>query len=337
MSKDINGALLDGVLSKVRADIGRYPRRTVRNLLDLGEKLARGQSQKTFLGNARDMLEKRSSAYYKAVEDMVSHVDLDHLFTFGKNVGYNSCLKGSRIIGEIRDKEGYSAPWALSLVMDEDRLSRTPELYDQVIVQGMGIGIYTYLLFGPETKDLLLLSRTHPECAFVLFVRGQELDEAFLSQLALCRNVLLAVEDDRYMDDNCRVLRENKLFYGIYTAYDDVGKEHILNGCWLSDILPDHPQFAFLLPREDSTPRSKAQVYDYMISIRKGQKYPVFLMDIGQDMITINEMVLKDRCAVYFDQEGMLHIHGRPCPEITCNIFEESLTDIFRQTLSSEE
>ena len=117
------------------------------------------------------------------------------------------------------------------------------------------------------------------------------------------------------MDDNCRVLRENKLFYGIYTSYDDVGKEHILNGCWLSDILPDHPQFAFLLPREDSTPRSKAQVYDYVISIRKGQKYPVFLMDIGQDMITINEMVLKDRCAVYFDQEGMLHIHGRPCPD----------------------
>ena len=173
MSKDINGALLDGVLSKVRADIGRYPRRTVRNLLDLGEKLARGQSQKTFLGNARNMLEKRSSAYYKAVEDMVSHVDLDHLFTFGKNVGYNSCLKGSRIIGEIRDKEGYSAPWALSLIMDEDRLSRTPEIYDQVIVQGMGIGIYTYLLFGPETKDLLLLSRTHPECAFVLFVRDR--------------------------------------------------------------------------------------------------------------------------------------------------------------------
>ena len=147
MSKDMNVVLLDGMLNKVRADIRRFPRRTVRNLIDLGAKLARGQNQKKFLGDAQDMLENRRSAYYKAVEDMVSHVDLDSLFTFGKNIGYNSCLVGSRKIREIRDEKGYCVPWALSLILDEERLAHSPQDYEKIIKQGVDQGIFTYILF----------------------------------------------------------------------------------------------------------------------------------------------------------------------------------------------
>lgn len=339
MSKDMNVVLLDGMLNKVRADIRRFPRRTVRNLIDLGAKLARGQNQKKFLGDAQDMLENRRSAYYKAVEDMVSHVDLDSLFTFGKNIGYNSCLVGSRKIREIRDEKGYCVPWALSLILDEERLAHSPQDYEKIIKQGVDQGIFTYILFdrGSDPKLVLPLVGAHKDCAFILFIRDQKLGEGFVSQMHACHNILLAVGDDGYVQENCSILRENKYLYGIYTRYDDSTKDHILDGGWLSDILPGHPQFAFVIPDEDSSPQSKAQVYDYVVATRKGQKYPVFLMDVDQDLLTISEMVLKDRCAVCFDQCGKMHIHGRACPETKCTIFDNSLTDILTQVMPSEE
>lgn len=62
MKEDIKRTLITSMLQKIFRDGKRSPRRTVRNLVDLGLNVSKGRFQTRFLTYAQEMLQNQESA-----------------------------------------------------------------------------------------------------------------------------------------------------------------------------------------------------------------------------------------------------------------------------------
>ena len=144
--KDINRIFIESVLNKALKEINKSPRRTARNLIDMGVNFSRGRLQRFFLSQVQEFLQNQNSAYYDLITDLTDHVDKHILSTFGMNVGYNGCTRGVKRIREVEDLENFSVPLSLSMSLDEEKLAEKDSIYQEIIRQGKALGIYVYLL-----------------------------------------------------------------------------------------------------------------------------------------------------------------------------------------------
>ena len=108
-------------------------------------------------------------------------------------------------------------------------------------------------------------------------------------------------------------------------------KKRILNGSWLNAVLPVKPTFAVLRADYSCTPETKKNIYDYVISVRDSQKYPVALLDSKNDILMIDRIISEEECMVGFDADGSLRTYEGLQHEEKFNIFRHSLEDILRE------
>ena len=308
MKNDMNKLLIEGILKKVSADLEKDPRRSLRKLVDLGVRFSEGPFQTKFLYSAQSMLRNSKSAYYTLLEDAAEHVDTDSMIRFGMNVGYNGAVLGSRKMRGLRDKSGLCVPWMLTAVVDDSHMDEALPLLYRLMNEGMALGIYSYILVaqsGP-TDMLLPLLQDFPECAFVLWLGGQQLTPECLEHFRTCKNMMFVVNDDENRMENCRQLRRARMLYGVSRQYGMGDAAAICTGQWTASLKNSHPQFMFLIPEKDCPPEIRHQVYGYTLDLRKKQTCPAFVMELAQDMAVINDEITRDTGIIGFDRKGSL-------------------------------
>lgn len=331
MKKDMNRMLIETIVRATLDKIKDSPERETRNLVDLGLEFSRGRFQKRFLQTTQKMLHNQKSAYYSLVKNVAGSVDHDILTTFGINLGYNGCTKGARVIREVEAEHGFNVPWSLTIVINEEKLTKEPDFYPSVLRQGVSLGIHTFLLFiTGDSERVISLMQTQPECAFVLFLRGHQVSGSFIDKMKGTKNSMTLVYVNKDMPDACQKLREAKLLYGVYERYAEQDKERILSGEWLNTVLSAKPTFAVLRADYPCTAETKESIYDYVISVRDKQKYPLILMDLKNDVLAIDRIISEEECIVGFDGDGSLRTYDGLANEERFNIFSHSLEDILR-------
>ena len=85
----ITKALIRTTIKKALADVQRDPKRSVRNLVDLGLNFADGSNQQYFLQITQSYLSSDNSAYFRLAENIVNEIDHEKLAAYGINFGYN--------------------------------------------------------------------------------------------------------------------------------------------------------------------------------------------------------------------------------------------------------
>lgn len=339
MPKDMTRAVIEVTLKKAFRDVSAQPARTVRNLLDLAMNFSRGRFQQRFLRMAQKIMSDPESAYFDLIQDAVTHVDTERLTTFGINVGYNGCTLGARRIRQIEAEEGFNIPWSLNLILDEEILREKPETYVSIIRDAEDLGIHVFLLSLPEGDPLLLLPLLERESvsAFAVFLRGERISDAFLDRVKETLNVMLCVLLNEQAEAACVRMRERRLLYGVYRLVEDGTEEEILNGKFLTDVLPMRPLFAFLVSGAKCGDRTQQEVYQYVLSVRNGHTYLVFLVDLRQDFLHIDEVISEDACVVGFNRDGSLRMYSRNASGKDYNIFQSSLRDILRLAAAKQQ
>jgi hypothetical protein len=195
MPTDIKRILIESMIDKTIRDAKVSPRRTVRNLIDMGVNFSKGLFQKRFLSYAQGMLQNQNSAYYDLAENIFVNVDKNLLLNFSVNLGYNGCTKGAKKIRKIESEKGFNIPWSLSIDIDEEKLRKYPEAYQKIIEQGMNLGIYVYLLFLPDGNPDVLpeLLKKYPDCAFTVFLQNDKITDEFAKQIKQLGTTMVAV------------------------------------------------------------------------------------------------------------------------------------------------
>ncbi|MFR9190512.1 MAG: hypothetical protein ACLVL7_10030 [Anaerotruncus massiliensis (ex Togo et al. 2019)] len=87
-------AVVAGIVDKALRDLPRDPKRSLRNLVDLGDSCAKGPQQKLFFARAHAALQSPASPYYQLAADAVSWVDPRALRAMGVNLGASGLTWG---------------------------------------------------------------------------------------------------------------------------------------------------------------------------------------------------------------------------------------------------
>lgn len=338
MKLDTNRVLIEASIRKALRDMESAPERSCRNLIDLGLSFTKGRFQESFLRTAQEMLHHENSAYYALIKDTAGAVNRDNLITFGINLGYHGCTKGARVIRAMEDQYGFNIPWSLSVELDMQILRARPGVYSEMLSQGVSLGIHTYQFYleGSPLAALPLL-QSQPECAFLLFLHGRQIDSAFLRELTGHPNVMVAVYDGDDMPAACKMLRDAGRLYGVYCPYGQAQQQEILSGRWLEHILPARPVFAFVRPQDGCPAPLEREIYAYVCSVRQAQRHPVFLMDLRQDVMAIDEVISEDVCLAEFALDGHLKTHRGEYFGEEYNLFFSPLADIFKGAMKKSD
>lgn len=332
MEKDLKRMMIEAALRKALRDISSSPKRSLRNLVELGFDFSKGSFQKQLLGTVQRMLQDENSKYYDLVRDVVSHTDHDILTGFGMNLGYNSCIRGAQLIRSIEQKEHFNIPWSLSLTLPDSSCQDVLSVCERTLEQGRELGIYTYLFHArQDPQQLFPLLQKYRDCAFLLFLRPQQLTSAFLSRFSGIRNTLISVEADSagQLTRACDRLRRAKLLYTVHRHYSDADQAALLDDSWLTSLLPCHPAFAILFPGPDCSTQVREAVYQHVIQLRNSQLYPILLAEGYRDSLAIDQIISDDACIFGFDQNGALQTYAGTLPADRFNLSVHSLRHIF--------
>ena len=93
-------------------------------------------------------------------------------------------------------------------------------------------------------------------------------------------------------------------------------------------MLPAHPAFALLLAQHGCPNVQQQEVYQYVLSVRDGQKYPLILMDIKNDLLMIDNIISSDVCLAGFDRDGTLYSQNATYRTKDYNLFASPVRQI---------
>lgn len=331
VKKDTTKILVEATVRRTLKSIQEAPERATRNLVDLGLQFSNGRFQTRLFNQFQKMLQNETSAYYDLVKRVAFSVDHDMITTFGINIGYNSCTKGARVIRKIEAERGYNIPWALNVAINEEKLMGEPDFYSGLLRQGTNLGIYTFLIyFNGKPENLLPLIEQEPNCAFILFLHGNQVNDSFLEKMGQIKNFMISVYFDRDAVAACEKLRAARFLYSAHTWYGEKDKEYIQSGKWLQDVLTVRPMFALLRSDSSCLSQTQQEIYHYVTNVRDSQQYPVICMDIKQDSLLIDHIISDGECLVGFDENGNLRTHEGVQTDLCSNIFYHSLNDILQ-------
>ena len=331
MERDLTRTLVESTVRRTLKNIQESPERAIRNFIDLGLEFSNGRFQTRLMKITQEMLHNQNSAYYTLVKNLAASVDPEIITTFGVNLGYDGCTKGAKTIREMESKRHFNIPWSLSLLINADKLETEPDFYPSLLQQGVSLGIHTYLLFVLNHPEKVIpFLRERQDCAFILFLHGSQMKGSFLREMDGVHNAMISVYVDQDMPEACQALRDSRMLYAVHQRYTEADKEQILSGKWLTLVLPHRPTVAILRADPACSSETQEKIYDYIVSVRDGQQYPVLFMDTKQDILKIDRIISDGECLVGFNADGTTRTHeGNRC-EDSCNIFHHSLEEILQ-------
>jgi len=281
--------LADRYLPKLQFD----PNRSIRNLVDMGECLSNGKTQKRFFRSAQKLLEKENSPYYALIRRIISQCDPRTIKTFGMNLGFHSWLSLSG-----RKRPEAAPPWTMMFQMEKSADALSLDELTALLRQSVEAGIHTFLFWLDRSYDALdeLTARLKgfSDCAFALFSSAEQISPDVLDHAQQTHNILLSLNDSPGEDPEpvTRALRDRRCPYALHTVYSTPSEaEHILCGKWLERVSRLLSPFAFFFPGASCPEESHTAVREYARTLRTAPQQPVFSMSLCDDIADVDELI----------------------------------------------
>lgn len=329
MENSMSRMLIEVVVKNALKSIKDNPERGIRNLVDLAMQFSEGRFQKNFFATTQAMLQNENSAYYGLVRDTVAYTDTNRIFTFGMNLGYNGCTVGARRIRENEKKLHCNIPWAMIMQIDSKYFEDNRQRYHEVLLEGESLGIYAWMLFVLEHPEKILpLVKDHPDSAFCIFCKAEDITTSFLDEAAGLYNMMLVIRYEESTAGICDTLRKMGLLYSAWYQYGQKDTEIIINGDLFSSVQQLGPAFTALLPETGCPETIKKLVYQAIAQARNEQLYRTMLWDLQCDNSLVDAIISDDSCSVYFNAQGDLCARGQKIESEYHNLFQSSLSEI---------
>ena len=285
------------VVNRAIRDIQLDPKRSIRNLADMGENFSKSPAQKKFFEMTGDILKKPDNHYNELLVNMIQNVSADTIRTTSLNFGYTSLNYGAGILRE-NSKGGKKIPWVLhfdcSAVQNAFGLSRM----DAIISDAVSLGIYTYIFQIDEAAErlpeLMQICKNHGECSFFaavfpeIFQRIQQFTE--IPNLIYSVNVTGGEgEDDT--DRALKVLHENKCFYGFHAYYTKENVEWLMSSRFTQRMTSGGCLFGAYVNTDINEKELEDQMYRYVCTKRGKKGEAPFVFDFGRDIRYIGDVI----------------------------------------------
>ena len=332
METSMSRILIETTVRQTLKGLKEDPKRSIRNIVDMALHFSEGRFQSRFFQTARTMLEHVESAYYTRIEDAVNHIETERLVKLGMNVGYNSCTWGAQHIRMNEKRLGFNIPWTVLLQMDDSQSSAHLPQYDHAIQEGEQLGIYSWMLLThSDPLELFPLIEHHPDSAFFLFCRPEDVTLAILDKIVPLKHLMPVVRWADRADEACIMLRNAQLPYSVYYPYSQKDLQFILDGDLFCETQQLHPLFTVLTAKPDCPVNTQHLAHQAAIQVRKGQSYQTVPWELSCDTQNLDEIISDDPCCVFFDGKGQLFALDDPGRVPFGDLFQEGLTPLLQQ------
>lgn len=336
MKNDFSRVLVQTVVQKALGDIRESPERGIRNLVDMARQFSKGQFQHVFFAVAQAMLENENSAYYRLVYDMVSHVDVDRLVTFGMNLGYNGCTMGVKRIRESETQLNCVIPWTVLWNVDDKAYGEHQQAYHTAIASGENLGIYFWTLFpSGEPARILPLIHAHQDSAFALFCQPESITPHFIAVASEVKNLMPVVRYNEQDTQAFALLRDAGMLYSAYYPYALQDLAAIISGDLFCSIQQVHPAFSVFAAGSDCTEDARILAHQAIQKARDEQQYQTMLWEMNVDSRQIDRVISNNDCMILFDKAGDLWQYSGAWLKKPYNLFDTSLEYVFEQALKT--
>lgn len=271
----IQKSALNMLLNYVMDDpLGKLPR-----MLDLAEKLDKGNMHATQINGLRDILLDDNNVWHIFVEKLADEVDRKVIKKLVECFFINTHLIRYPRGVEISEKYDINVPWAI--LMDPTsacNLSCTGcwaaqyghknnlsyETLDSICRQGKELGIYFYIFSGGEPlvrkKDIIRLCSEHQDCYFFAFTNGTLVDDKLCEDMLRVGNFALAfsIEGDEEATDMRRGkgtyrkvieamdrMKAHRLLFGYSTCYHRFNTDSVGSDEFVDDMIARGCRFAW--------------------------------------------------------------------------------------------
>lgn len=336
MEKTMSRILIETVVKTTLKNLKEDPERSIRNLVDMALHFSGGRFQQSFFQAAQTMLGNENSPYYGLVRDLTSYTDTEHLFTFGMNLGYNSCTYGAQQIRQNEERLRQDIPWTVLFQMGELSPVRLAE-YGATISEGEELGVYTWMLFPTADHEKALdLIRDHSDSAFFLFCAPEDLSPNLLDGFSELKNLMPVIRYREEQTEGYARLRALGVPYCAWFPYGEDDLAAIQDGEVFLGVQQTKAVFTALVPRQGCPEEVRLQVQQAVEQARNEQRYQTIPWELERDNRRVDEIISDGACAVCFDQEGhLLDSNGSPIrPDL--GLFEHGLTEVLRLACPKE-
>lgn len=291
--KALTRMLIENIADRYIPKIQFDPHRSIRKLVDLGECLSKGKTQKHFFQSFQHLLEKDSSPYYALVQRVVSQFDLRAIKTFGMNLSINSWID---LAG--RKTRGAAPPWTILFHLENSPGALPLNDFLSLIRQSADAGIHAFLIWLDQSYEaidaLVAHLKTFTDCAFALFTPSSLLCSEVIAQASQANNLLLSLKDVPGEDPEpavqaLRSLRRPFALHTVYTTFSET--QNIIGGSWLERVNRMLSPFAFFFPGPDCPEENHLAVRDYARALRVAPRQPVFSMSLCDDVADVDRLI----------------------------------------------
>lgn len=282
-------AAASAAMEKALRDIPRDARRTIRNLVDLGDTCARGEQQKRFLAQIHRVLSSPASPYYRLLETLVAKVDPARLRAIGVNLGCSSLSYGVGVLRRQSAALGFALPW---LLIFETPISPVSPL----IAQANDLGCYAFLFRNALPAPVCAVARRHEESTFFAAFSSNDLDAKSVQIISQTPNLLVAVDAAAPLAECARafeLLRSSRCLFGFHVAVADeetfsartslaFRREMLKSGCFFGSY-----------EGQGACAKLRERLYRFICETRIANKGdPLLLLDFFRDTRYVAERIL---------------------------------------------
>ena len=303
--------MAENIVRRAFRGMRQDPKRTIRNLVDLGLETSGGDLHRRFMEAAQKILRREDSPYYDMVLRTVQQVDEERLLTFGLNLGWESLTAGAARIRELEQERGHNIPWSLTLHIASSG-SMTSGGYLRLVLEGMELGIYSYFLMPADdvsVETALNVTAASRNCALILFLPAGYDVKRNLTALSMHPNVLLCLDcGGPEWEKQADLLRDSRLLYGLHRRYATEGEiQDIVSGQWMERVLPHAGLAVFCIPQGDAFNHgTQHPVYRYAMDSRLEQRYPAIVFDFYPDNLYMDVLISGDSCFMGVLPDGVI-------------------------------
>ena len=204
------------VVDKALRDIPRDGKRSVRNLADMGECLAKSDAQKQFFAQVKQAISSPSSLYFWFAQNLVKQVSPQRLRTLAVNFGCSSLTYGVGVLRSGQQALGEQLPW---IVEAGDYSSGQT---DPLIERANAFGCYAFMVGDESPEQAYALAKRHPESTFFLRFSPGRVNESTMPALSQLVNADVSLDaGEPGFEKAAGLLYHARIPFGFYASCND--------------------------------------------------------------------------------------------------------------------
>lgn len=288
---------IESNINQIIYQLKTNPKKGAESIVGLANRFAKNPTQKDLAQTLEKTLKNTNSPYGEILHSLVNTVNSTTFKTFIINIAHNSWSYGGKKIKQYKGAYHYNIPWTITfdfMIKTDNQLTNDHILH--IIEQGKRLGIYTYLFFTDTINNLSVIAKQNPDCAFILYIPPKILTTQNIRQIKSHHNIFFSLlyepgTNTQTIKNASSLLQSHSCLFGIHTYYTNENIPYILSNKFINELPALLTPFAFLIQSQNCTQANATKIYDYVHHSRLNQTHSLLLIDLYQDIATIDQQL----------------------------------------------